>query len=109
MTGEYLNRRRFLAQSALVVGGMATGVLAAACGSASTSATATPAPKPTAAAAVESKPVAAAAPRRGGTLTWGQWDRNDSVDPATASGASALEVIGQVLDSVVALPTDQKI
>src|SRR5262249_19622674 len=62
-----------------------------------------PAAAPTAAA----KP--AGAPRPGGTLTWGQWDRNDILDPATASGASAIEVIGQVLDTLVVLDPTQKI
>lgn len=86
-----VSRRRFVTQSALIAGGVAMGVLAAACMPAAP-------PKP-----------AAANPRPGGTLTWGQWDNNDSLDPATASGAAALEIIGQVLDSLLVMDADQKI
>jgi len=100
------SRRRFLRQIALVASGTAIGVLAAC-------APAVPSPAPVPAKATPVAPGAARSatgtPRSGGTLTWGQWDRNDSVDPATASGASALEVIGQVLETLVVLDTDQKI
>jgi peptide/nickel transport system substrate-binding protein len=108
MKGELIartNRRAFLIGSAALIGGIAAGVLAAACAQpAPSTPAATAAPKPTA----DAKP-AAGTPKRGGTLTWAQWDKNDSLDPATASGASALEVIGQVLDSLVVLDADQKI
>ncbi len=102
--GASLSRRGFLARTALVVGGMASGVLAAACGTAAPAGTTGTTGVPAGAA----KP-AAGNPSHGGTLTWGQWDRNDVIDPATASGASALEVIGQVLDSLVVMDADQKI
>src|SRR5204862_6347220 len=46
---------------------------------------------------------APARPRRGGTLTWGQWDSNDSIDPANPSGASGTEVINNIVDTLVAL------
>jgi peptide/nickel transport system substrate-binding protein len=123
MTGEHaisfgMSRRAFLARTALVVGGMGVGAFASACAPAASpapGATAAP-PKPTTAAAgaPATAPASGAkpsvgSPRPGGTLTWGQWDRNDILDPATASGASALEAIGQVLDSLVALDPDQTI
>jgi peptide/nickel transport system substrate-binding protein len=41
-------------------------------------------------------------------LTWGQWDANTSLDPAVSSGASATEIIGNVLDPLVAMDGDQK-
>jgi peptide/nickel transport system substrate-binding protein len=49
----------------------------------------------------------AAAPRRGGTLTWGVWDKIDDIDPATLSGASAVEVVNNILDSLIAMDADQ--
>jgi len=48
-------------------------------------------------------------PRKGGTLTWAQWDANTDIDPATSSGASATEVLNNVLDTLVAMDADQKI
>lgn len=72
--------------------------------------------KPTAAPAAAAKPTAAPKPaaaagnqKRGGTLTWGQWDSNEGLDPATPSGASALEVLTNMLDGLVAMDASGKI
>ena len=46
---------------------------------------------------------------KGGTLTWGQWDKNDDVDPALSSGAAALEVVTNVLEPVVTIDADEKV
>jgi peptide/nickel transport system substrate-binding protein len=64
--------------------------------------TATSAPAMTATSAITATPSV----RRGGTLTWGQWDKNDSLDPAINNGAAALEIIGNVFDSLVAIDGD---
>jgi len=48
-------------------------------------------------------------PRDGGTLTWGQWDKNDDLDPAAPTGAAALEVLTNVLDTLVSMDAKQKI
>lgn len=45
----------------------------------------------------------------GGTLTWGQWDKNDDIDPALSSGAAALEVVTNVLEPVVTIDADEKV
>ncbi len=47
--------------------------------------------------------------RRGGTVTWAQWDKNDDLDPATPTGAASLEILGNVLDTLILLDEDQKI
>jgi peptide/nickel transport system substrate-binding protein len=124
-----LSRRQLLRRSLIVAG---AGLVAVACGPASTpggpAATsggpAATEPKPgaqptaappviqptTAAAKPTTAPAAAAnAPVRGGVLTWAQWDKNDALEPAAASGASALEVIGAALDTVVAIDSDQQV
>jgi peptide/nickel transport system substrate-binding protein len=97
-------RREFIVRSigGLTVAGV--GVLAAACQPA---APAGPAPgsAPTAAGGASTS---ATSPRRGGTLTWGVWDKFDDIDPATVTGAAALEVINNVLDPLVAMDEDQK-
>jgi peptide/nickel transport system substrate-binding protein len=48
-------------------------------------------------------------PRKGGILTWGQWDKNDMLDPVFNNGAAALEIIGNVFDPLVAIDADQKV
>ena len=48
-------------------------------------------------------------PGNGGVLTWGQWDSNDDVDPALASGASALEVVTNVIEPVVTIDADENV
>ena len=45
--------------------------------------------------------------RRGGTVTWAQWDKNDDLDPATPTGAASLEILGNVLDTLILLDDDQ--
>ena len=65
----------------------------------------TPEPGPTSASSVSS---AAAQPRRGGTLTWALWDKIDDIDPATPTGASALEVINNIVDPLITMDADQK-
>src|SRR5216683_1215936 len=88
-------RRQFITRS---VGGLAMaglGVLAAC----------QPAAGPTSASSASST---LAQPRRGGTLTWAQWDKIDDIDPANASGASALEVINNIVDPLITMDADQK-
>ncbi len=108
MSTVRLNRREFLRISSLATAGLV--VSACAPGATPTAAPATAAPAigattaPTAVAAT-----ATVAPRRGGTLTWGQWDSNAALDPALSSGASATEIIGNVLDPLVTMDADQKI
>jgi peptide/nickel transport system substrate-binding protein len=50
----------------------------------------------------------AGSPRRGGTLTWGVWDKIDDIDPATLTGAAASEVVNNILDPLIAMDADQK-
>ncbi len=54
------------------------------------------------------QPSPSLARRRGGTVTWAQWDKNDDVDPATPTGAASLEILGNVLDTLILLDDDQK-
>src|SRR5712692_9087717 len=93
-------RRQFIA---LCTGGLAVaglGVLAAC-----QAAPPTPGQGPTSASSGSS---ASAAPRRGGTLTWALWDKIDDIDPATPTGASALEVINNIVDPLITMDADQK-
>src|SRR5687767_710200 len=99
-------RRAFLQRTGLLTFGL--GLLgAAACQPAASpaapAATAKPATGAPASPATAAPAAAVVTPRSGGTLTWGQWDRNDALDPAAPSGASATEVIGNVLDTLVAM------
>ncbi len=87
-----ISRRELLRRSA--IGAAAMGL--AACVP-STTGQATTAPSPTLQA------------RRGGVLTWAQWDANAAIDPANPSGAAALEVIGNVLDPLILLDDKQNI
>ncbi len=65
---------------------------------------------PTSSNAPSGSPVAAKpSPVRGGTLSWGQWDSNDDIDPANPSGSSASEIDGNIMDTLVAMGADQKI
>jgi peptide/nickel transport system substrate-binding protein len=54
-------------------------------------------------------PSPSATPRRGGTLTWAQWDKNDDLDPASPSGSASLEIIANVLDGLILLDDQQNI
>ena len=47
-------------------------------------------------------------PTKGGTLTWGQWDKIDSIDPALTTGAAAGEIAQNILDTLITLDADQK-
>ena len=49
-----------------------------------------------------------ATPFKGGTLTWGQWDKIDSIDPALTTGAAAGEIAQNVLDTLITLDVEQK-
>ena len=65
---------------------------------------------PTSSNAPSGSPAAAKpSPVRGGTLSWGQWDSNDDIDPANPSGSSASEIDGNIMDTLVAMGADQKI
>src|SRR5438874_4265 len=45
---------------------------------------------------------------KGGVLTWGQWDKIDSIDPALTTGAAAGEIAQNILDTLITLDADQK-
>src|SRR5919197_4627099 len=47
-------------------------------------------------------------PTKGGTLTWGQWDKIDSIDPALTTGAAAGEIAQNILDTLITLDAEQK-
>ena len=49
-----------------------------------------------------------ASPVRGSTLTFGQWDKIDSIDPALTTGAAAGEIAQNILDTLVTMDADQK-
>ncbi len=49
-----------------------------------------------------------ASPRKGGTLTWGQWDKIDSIDPVLGSGAASSEIAQNILDTLIYMDADQK-
>ncbi|TME73622.1 MAG: hypothetical protein E6I48_11300, partial [Chloroflexi bacterium] len=84
-------RREFLRRSAL--GAAALGL--AACSPAVPTASGAPAAAAT--------PTGTPQPKRGGVLTWGQWDANTLIDPANPSGSASLEIIGNVLDPLILL------
>src|SRR2546427_6731167 len=89
---ELLYRREFLRRSALA----AASVAATACAPGASTPTAT------GAAARSLTPV------KGGTLTWGQWDKIDSIDPALTTGAAAGEIAQNILDTLITLDGEQK-
>src|SRR5690349_401951 len=95
MGAPRLTRRAMLLRAAGASAGL--GLLAIGCGRAG----------PAAPAVATNAP--ADNPRKGGVVTWGQWDRNDDVDPALSSGAAALEVVTNVLEPLVAMDADEKI
>ena len=82
-----IRRREFLRRSALAAAGVA--LFACAPGAA-------PLAKPS------------ASPRKGGTLTWGQWDKIDSIDPVLGSGAASSEIAQNILDTLIYMDADQK-
>jgi peptide/nickel transport system substrate-binding protein len=86
-----LYRREFLRRSALA----AASVAVVAC-----------TPQGATSASPTVKP--SASPVRGGTLTFGQWDKIDSIDPALTTGAAAGEVAQNILDTLVTMDADQK-
>ncbi len=51
---------------------------------------------------------AALTPTKGGLLTWGQWDKIDSIDPALTTGAAAGEIAQNILDTLITMDGDQK-
>ena len=53
-------------------------------------------------------PGASLAPVKGGTLTWGQWDKIDSIDPALTTGAAAGEIAQNIVDTLITLDAEQK-
>ena len=85
-----LYRREFLRRSALA----AASVAALACTPGTT--TASPAAK------------ASLTPVRGGTITWGLWDRVDVIDPALTTGAASGEIVQNILDTLITLDSEQK-
>jgi len=120
-------RRRALLRHAVLAGALVSlSGLAAACQQGAPAAAPAIAPSPAApgaakpaatapaAGAATTAPAAPAAaakdsPRRGGTLTWGLWDRTDDIDPATTSGAAALEVLTNILEPLITIDADLKI
>src|SRR5581483_1046655 len=85
-----LYRREFLRRSAVA----AASIAALSC---------TPTATPAVTASARSK-----APVRGGTLTWGQWDKIDSIDPALTTGAAAGEIAQNILDTLITLDAEQR-
>jgi peptide/nickel transport system substrate-binding protein len=55
-------------------------------------------------------PAASAAlkPVKGGTVTWGLWDKIDVIDPALTTGAAAGEIAQNILDTLITIDGDQK-
>src|SRR6266576_5426828 len=47
-------------------------------------------------------------PTKGGTLTWGQWDKIDVIDPELTTGAAAGEITQNILDTLITLDSEQK-
>ena len=47
-------------------------------------------------------------PAKGGTVTWGQWDKIDVIDPALTTGAAAGEIAQNILDTLITMDSDQK-
>ena len=85
---EQMYRREFLRRSALA----AASVAIFACAPAATAPTASASLKPT----------------KGGTVTWGQWDKIDVIDPALTTGAAAGEIAQNILDTLITMDSDQK-
>src|SRR5438445_620591 len=56
-------------------------------------------------------PAASAAlkPVKGGTLTWGLWDKIDVIDPALTTGAASGEIAQNILDTLITIDGDQKL
>src|SRR5437773_11809468 len=88
---ELLYRREFLRRSALAAASVA--VIACTPGAVT----------PSASAAAKSL-----TPTKGGTLTWGQWDKIDVIDPALTTGAAAGEIAQNILDTLITMDSDQK-
>jgi peptide/nickel transport system substrate-binding protein len=124
-----LSRRRFLGRSALLLGGLSTGLLAACAPAApatppkptepakpaapaATTAPAAPAAKPTEAAkpaapAATAAPAAAAGPRRG-EVTAAMSERMLTLDPANHYSISSTAVLRHVFDPLVDVTADSK-
>lgn len=97
-----LSRREFLRRSAWA----SAAAIAAACAPAATppgAATASPG-----GAATVAPTAAVLTPKKGGTLTWGLWDKTDSIDPALTSGAAAGEIVQNVTDTLISMDANQK-
>src|SRR5205814_6463243 len=88
---ELLYRREFLRRSALAAASVA--VIACTPGAVT----------PSASTAAKSL-----TPTKGGTLTWGQWDKIDVIDPALTTGAAAGEITQNILDTLITLDSEQK-
>ncbi|MGH2377591.1 MAG: ABC transporter substrate-binding protein [Candidatus Limnocylindria bacterium] len=95
-----LYRREFLRRSALA----AASVAVLGCTPSVTAPGTSPTPGTTGAVG----PTPTRGPTRGGTLTWGQWDRIDSIDPARTTGAAAGEVAQNIVDTLITMDADQK-
>src|SRR5438552_16261469 len=87
-----LYRREFLRRSALAAASAAILSCAPTAAPAASGAVARPSPSPL----------------RGGTLTWGQWDKIDLIDPALTTGAAAGEIAQNILDTLITLDSEQK-
>ena len=87
-----LYRREFLRRSALAAASVAVLSCTPSAAPAASGALAKPSPTPT----------------RGGTLTWGQWDKIDLIDPALTTGAAAGEIAQNILDTLITLDAEQK-
>jgi peptide/nickel transport system substrate-binding protein len=66
-------------------------------------------PTATGPAATAATAAATAAPKRGGTLLWGQTQDNTQLDPALINGGAAFETVGNLTDSLVSMDADLKL
>lgn len=104
-----IGRRRFIRHLALLAAVGAGAAVAGACGSSGSAPKQTPAGAGGAtqsASGTTTKPVSV---QPGGTLTWGLWDKIDSIDPATPTGSAAIEILASIVESLTLIDTDEKV
>lgn len=103
-----ISRRQFLRQVAVVTAVGAGAAILGACGGSSGSTPASTA----ASGATSAQPTTAqkaAAPGSSGTLTWALWDKADSIDPANPTGASALEILHNIVEPLVLIDASENV
>lgn len=108
LQGRTIGRRDFLHRLALTAAAGAGVAITSACGGTATNAPGGASAQP-AGTASPAPAKASAAPGSSGTLTWALWDKADSIDPATVSGASGLEVLHNIVESLIVIDADEKV